>query len=269
MPKPVQFVPSASLFGRRVLSPQAQNVLRKVPRSQFIFPSSWAISADWVPDFAGYLDLYSGVKGVAKAVARSGRLWSITFELEDGDFQDVLSPQNVQLIRDLLQHLCVDCLGAAIFCCSFSRAVRPAVRSRLCPDGLPHMSTRMHLKVTLGNQHSLQLHEFIKICIQSGIYFWVENPDGSFLWLQKHWQELGAGNYDRCLRLDYCACGTAWRKRTRFFTDLQLAGQHVFCTRTHSHRGGWWATVACISVPGLVWRRPILADCVSGSRVLS
>ncbi len=236
VPKPVQFVPSAALFGRRVLSPQAHNVLRKVPRSQFIFPSSWAISADWVPDFAGYLDLYSGVKGVAKAVARSGRLWSITFELEGGDFQDVLSPQNVLLIRDLLQHRCVECLGAAIFCCSFSRAVRPAVRSRLYPDGLPHMSIRMHLKVTLGNQHSLQLHEFIKICIQTGIYFWVENPDGSFLWLQKHWQELGAGNYDRCLRLDYCSCGTAWRKRTRFFTDLQLAGQHVFCTRTHSHR---------------------------------
>ena len=233
---PAQFVPSAVLFGRRVLSRAAQNVLRRVPRSQFIFPSGWTVSADWIPDFAGYLDLYSGVKGVAKAVARSGKLWCITFELEDGDFQDILSPQNVQLIRDLLQHHCVDCMGAAIFCCSFSRAVRPAVRSSAYPDGVPQMTGAMLLKVTLGNQHSSQLHEFVVLCMQHGIFYWVENPDGSFLWLQQHWQRLGANDYERCLRLDYCVCGTAWRKRTRFFTDLHLAGQSAFCTRDHGHR---------------------------------
>ena len=36
--------------------------------------------------------------------------------------------------------------------------------------------------------------------------------------------------------LDYCTCGTAWRKRARFFTSLPIAGQRVTCTGGHRHQ---------------------------------
>ena len=241
-------LPTAESLGRRQLSLEAMEVLRRVPRSQFIFPAEWKIQDDnWRPDFPGYLDLYSGEKGVARQVSSLGKTWSITFEINDGNSQDVLLPENVRLIEDLLTLRCVDCMGAAIFCSSFSRAVRPPVRSRLHPDGLQDLSSAMQYKVELGNSHSICLSRFIALCSLYGVKFWVENPDGSFLWLQQHWRDLGANDYRNCLRLDYCACGTPWRKRTRVYTDLHLAGQSCFCDRRHVHRKlvGWSRLHGC------------------------
>ena len=230
------------------MSSEAIDVLRRVPRSQFIFPAEWDITDDsWRPDFPGYLDLYSGEKGVAKQVSSLGKTWSITFEINDGGFQDILLQENVQLIEDLITGRCVDCMGAAIFCSSFSRAVRPPVRSRSCPDGLQQLTSGMQQKVELGNSHSVVLCRFIAQCSLYGVRFWVENPDGSYLWLQQHWKDIGANDYHNCLRLDYCVCGTPWRKRTRLFTDLHLAGQSCFCDRRHVHRKlvGWSRVHGC------------------------
>lgn len=246
--KEVSRVPSAESLGRRRLSSEAIDVLRRVPRSQFIFPAEWNITDDsWRPDFPGYLDLYSGEKGVAKQVSSLGKTWSITFEINDGGFQDILLQENVQLIEDLITGRCVDCMGAAIFCSSFSRAVRPPVRSRSCPDGLQELTRGMQQKVELGNSHSVVLCRFIALCSLYGVRFWVENPDGSYLWLQQHWKDVGANDYQNCLRLDYCVCGTPWRKRTRLFTDLHLAGQSCFCDRKHVHRKlvGWSRVHGC------------------------
>ena len=91
------FMPCASSLGRRKLSESAQEVLRKVKRSQIHVPKAWGrMPEDWVPDFPGYLDLYSGKKGVAKAVAQLGNTWAICFELEDDPEQDVLLPETVR-----------------------------------------------------------------------------------------------------------------------------------------------------------------------------
>ena len=240
-------LPSAESLGRRRLSASAMTVLQKVPRPQFMFPRNWKVPSEWVPDFPGYLDLYSGVKGIAKVVVAMGSLWAITFELLDGEEQDILLPENVALIESLIATRCVDCMGAAIFCCSFSRAVRPPVRSAMQPDGWDNLSQNMQKKVDMGNAHSRLLQRFVVKCQKQGIFVWVENPDGSFLWLQIHWRDIGANDYNNCLRLDYCVYGTAWRKRTRFYTDLHIAGQRTFCDRSHSHRRlvGWSRAHGC------------------------
>lgn len=99
-------LPSRESLGRRKLSGLAMSVLKKVPREQFMFPRSWKVPSDWVPDFPGYLDLYSGVKGIAKVVVSMGPLWAITFELLDGEHQDILLPENVALIESLLTSRC-------------------------------------------------------------------------------------------------------------------------------------------------------------------
>ena len=93
----------------------------------------------------------------------------------------------------------------------------------------------MQEKVAAGNSHSRWLASLVALCMACGVFFWVENPDGSSLWLQEEWLTLGANAYASCFRLDYCCCGTPWRKRTRFFTDLHLRGQSVFCSRLHKH----------------------------------
>ena len=133
-------IPSADLLGLPRLTERAIAALRKVSRAQFIFPKDWKVVDDWRPDFADYLDLYSGKRGVAKAISSSKFCWSITFEIELGSEQDVLLKENQMLIKELIFLKAVHTCGAAIACRSFSRAVRPPVRSRQFPEGLSQMS---------------------------------------------------------------------------------------------------------------------------------
>lgn len=256
------FNPSAASLGRPALGSEACDLLRSIPASRFLLPRNWKVDKDWRPDFAGYLDLYSGAKGIAKMVVSLGSCWALTFETSDDSAQDVLASDNKALIESLLLLSCVFGFGAAIFCGSFSRAVRPAVRDRQHPYGLRTMSASMALKVESGNRHSQWLSYLIRICVRLNIIFWVENPDGSFLWLLDEWVALGAWDFSMSLRVDYCFFGCSWRKRTRFFSNSHLAGQHRFCSRDHSHRRlvGWsrchrspWTRVAQVYPRKLCW----------------
>ena len=256
------FNPSASSLGRAALSPEACEILRTIPSSRFLVPRNWRVDHNWRPDFAGYLDLYSGAKGIARMVVSLGSCWALTFETSDDAAQDVLASSNKILIESLLQHSCVFGFGAAIFCGSFSRAVRPPVRDRRHPYGLESLSANMSIKVESGNVHSKWLSYLIGLCLSLNIIFWVENPDGSFLWLLDEWRILAAGDLSKSFRVDYCFFGCSWRKRTRIFSNSHLGGQHKFCSRDHSHRRlvGWsrchkapWTRVAQVYPRKLCW----------------
>ncbi len=255
-------LPCAASLGRSKLSDRAQQILRSIPLCRFLLPRDWVVPADWRPDFAGYLDLYSGKKGVARLLVSLGLSWGITFETSDDAAQDVLDSNNRELIESLLNEGCVFGIGAAIFCGSFSRAVRPPVRSRLHVLGVVEMSQNMREKVDSGNRHASWLSSLIRICLELGIWFWVENPDSSFLWLLDDWRGLGSLDYGSSLRIDYCVLGCRWRKRTRIFTNTHLKGQCRFCSRDHLHQRlvGWskcyrapWTRVAQVYPRRLCW----------------
>ena len=152
--------------------------------------------------------------------------------------------------------------GAAIFCGSFSRAVRPPVRDKEHVYGVPFMTKNMQEKVDSGNRHSIWLSSLIRICLQHCVFFWVENPDSSFLWSLDEWLALGSKNYKCSLRVDYCSFGCSWRKRTRILTNTHLKGQSRFCSRDHVHQRlvGWskcykasWTRVAQVYPRRLCW----------------
>ena len=236
VPAPVG-LPTAKDKNLRVLSERAKAAFRRIPRKQIIVPKHWLpLPEDWAPDFPGYLDLYSGVKGVAKCFSKLGDTWSVTFELLDDENQDVLSDENQELISELVESGgAVSCLGAAIFCSSFSRAVRPPVRSRSEPGGLSNIFSKMVVKVDLGNRHSLWLARLIETCEKFSVYWWVENPYLSFLWDQPEWISLGSHEASRFMKVDYCMLGARWRKRTRIMTNAHLANQSLLCDRKHTH----------------------------------
>ena len=86
--------PTALSLGRPKLSDQACELLKSIPLSRFLLPRNWKVDKDWRPDFGGYLDLYSGKKGVARLLVSLGPSWAITFETSDDASQDVLEPSN-------------------------------------------------------------------------------------------------------------------------------------------------------------------------------
>lgn len=120
-------------------------------------------------------------------------------------------------------------------CSSFSRAVCPAVRSRLHPEGLQQMTDATRQKVHTGNEMANWLEKFIDRALQKGLVVWIENPAGSFLWLMPSWTRLIEKHSLRSFYTDYCAWGAPWRKRTRFYGSFAAAGLSLLCSCGKRH----------------------------------
>ena len=99
----------------------------------------------------------------------------------------------------------------------------------------------MQIKVDKGNQHSGFVFAVLAACLVQHMMYWIENPDGSFLWLQDLWLRSGLARQERSYRFDMCRFHTLWRKRTRILTNCALAGLRELCLGRHQHqvlRGG-------------------------------
>ncbi|CAE8615169.1 unnamed protein product [Polarella glacialis] len=71
-----------------VLSQAATALLATLPESRFLRPGRR--DPNWRPTTPGFLDFYSGQKGVAKALQMKGAPWILTFDFLDGPGQDLL-----------------------------------------------------------------------------------------------------------------------------------------------------------------------------------
>lgn len=218
--------PTSSFFPQEVL-----DCLASFGLEQFIFQKG----KQWPPSQKGFLDLYSGKKGFAHAAVRYGAPWVLTVDFLDGPQCDLLDKSVRRKIEFLIDSGVFSHLSAAPICSSFSRAITPAVRDKLHPEGLPNVSPSMQQKIADGNSHSKWLCKLLEKCIQLHLLFWVENPDSSFLWQQKEWARLPNGAASRFYKCDYCTFKAPWRKRTRFVTNNRLAGQKRLCNRQHRH----------------------------------
>lgn len=219
----------------RRLSSKARELLARFPARQFFCPGGGRAKKkiDW--ERQGYLDLYSGKAEVARQISRRWRVWSLTFDFIHGEGQDLLDVDTQQLILELIRCGAVWGVGAAPECGSFSRAVTPAVRDREFPYGKPGISQNMAGKVDRGNRHAAFVLAVVLLCQQQLVAYWVENPDGSFLWLLPPWLDAGVALHHRSFRFDMCRFGAPWRKRTRVCTSTALAGVRLLCEGGHSH----------------------------------
>eukprot|EP00438_Fugacium_kawagutii_P031232 Skav211063 [mRNA] locus=scaffold314:129393:143003:- [translate_table: standard] len=217
------------------LSAASMQWLSTLPRAQFLVNGRRA-APDFVPERQGFLDLYSGEAGVAKALSKRFGTWVLTFDFCHGERQNLLDSSLQQTLLAQLRLGTFWGVGAAPECASFSRAVNPPVRSRELPAGLPDLSERMALKVERGNQHGAFVLAVLKTALQADLAYWAENPDGSFLWLQEAWLESGLARFDASYRFDMCRYGAIWRKRTRICTNTELQGLRELCCGGHSHQ---------------------------------
>ena len=214
----------------RYLSAEVQALLASFPRRQFVCKGS-------VPNLSlpGAIDLFSGKAGVARAMLRHGAPWVLTFELERSPLEDLNQPSLRKALLSLLSRGAFKSLGAAPVCASFSRAVRPPVRSRSSPAGIQHMSPAMLVKVKVGNDQNKWIRSLVDEAQRLGLAYWVENPDGAFFWLMPGWELERSPASPHVFRVDACVFGTPWRKRTRFATNTSLAGCRWLCSKKGKH----------------------------------
>eukprot|EP00438_Fugacium_kawagutii_P016872 Skav223762 [mRNA] locus=scaffold521:2192:6754:+ [translate_table: standard] len=206
------------------------------PAAQFLLPGGGRSKDVFSPKRQGFLDLYSGKAGVAKKLCKKYKTWVLTFDFCHGDNQNLLDEKLQTKLLKLMHAGAFWGVGAAPECSSFSRAVSPPVRDRLHPEGLPDISQHMQKKVFQGNQHGKFVLLVLQAAITCSMCYWVENPDGSFLWLQPNWLKSGLATFQQSYRFDMCRHGTPWRKRTRICTNTCLRGVRQLCAGGHSHR---------------------------------
>ena len=209
------------------LEADALQLLRAVPREQFVFPAG--CDGDALLEFPGHLDLFSGSRRAAVALARQTKRWVLCFDILHSPKEDLLDPVLQAKLEAMVRARCFLSLTGGPVCSSFSRAVCPPVRSREHPTGLAHISGNMQVKVEVGNRMANWLAAFCRLCLELSLVIWIENPAGSFLWLMPSWVELISVFSLTSFYTDYCRWGTPWRKRTRFFGNFAAAGCSLLC----------------------------------------
>ena len=211
--------------------------LNSFRQSQFVLPPGSKTPLEELLRQPGFLDVYSGSRGVARATAKLSQCWVLCVDLDHGADEDLLSPALQERLLFLVAHGAFRGVGGGPICSSFSRAVRPPVRSKIFPEGLPEVRGSMRTKVEQGNQHADFTATLAELGIRKGIFVWFENPHGSYLWRTARWKDLidklGPSSY---AVIDYCQLGCAWRKRTRLFAPGPLGGQRLLCQGRRLHQ---------------------------------
>ena len=232
-PPVASLVRSEPWLPRRKLSAAAQSLLEAIPADQFVLPRG-AVLQELLTK-PGHLDLFSGCRIAAQELAnRSGR-WVLTYDVLHSPSEDLLDTTIQEQIHAMVDAECFLSVTAGPVCSSFSRAVRPPVRTSNEPAGIQTMTPAMRLKVDIGNRMSVWLAALVQRIIPLNIVFWVENPSGSFLWLQSEWQHLIAQHDLSYFLTDYCRWNCPWRKRTRFLGRFSAAGLRCLCWCKQPH----------------------------------
>ena len=215
---------------KSVLCAEAISILESFPKSQFLVSDpACGFSAP------GGIDLFSGKRGVARAMLSFGAPWILTVDFEHGPGQDLLEPTLREKIRRLVELKAVITLGAAPVCSSFSVAVTPPVRSSAHPRGIRGLRPSMRKKVADGNSHNDYVYELLQLCDELGIAFWIENPDTSWWWRQKKWRRFRRTSSPWVFRCCFCRFGTGWKKPTRVATNTALGGLAMWCRCRSNH----------------------------------
>ena len=213
---------------RSQLTDEVRQLLSAFPASQFVLPRGKSLAECLTK--AGHLDLFSGSRGAARALARRTGRFALTFDIAHSAAEDLLDGTVQQQIEKLVEEGAFLTLTGGPVCASFSRAVRPAVRTAAEPHGLENISPAMKEKVLQGNKFSAWVSKLSRRAVELAMVVWIENPAGSFLWLQDEWQKLMSDGLLSIFKTDYCVWGTPWRKRTIFLNNVSgLRDEKLLC----------------------------------------
>ena len=170
---------------------------------------------------------------------RSAKTWVLTFDIEHSVSEDLSkTPLQHNLVR-LVRLGLFAAMGAGPVCASFSTAITPPVRTIEHPEGVAWCSEKQQLKNEQGNNFLAFVLQITLACLDAGVIFFVENPDGSWMWKQRRpdlsWSSVLERSEIDDFRADFCRFGTKWRKRTKFRTNSHLGGQKLLCNCEGHH----------------------------------
>ena len=205
------------------LSKACRALLEKIPISQFVGLEGGSFDSE----VKGFLDLFSGVRGVARELARLTGRWVLCYDIEH-------SEEVKKSIEKMVECGCFLGLGGGPVCGSFSMAVTPPVRT--CQLGRPGVSPSMQEKIKQGNRFAAWMIGLITLALRLGLGVWLENPSSSWLFRLPMWKRLMRRHPELGVWLvDYCRFFMRWRKRTAVVSNTELRDHRTLCRGGHQH----------------------------------
>ena len=180
-------IPHVDYSGRPPLSDVVFERLAKLPPGRFVHSVCYSDLWSAVRSGQGWLDLFSGSRGVAKAFAAMVPCRVLCYDITHDAAEDLLGSEVQKEIRWLVANKAFAGVSAGPVCSSFSTAIAPAWRSKEHPEGLPTLTQSQKEKVMMGNLFLAFVVSIVEICIATGVLYWVENPQNSWMWVQKAW----------------------------------------------------------------------------------
>ena len=113
---------------------------------------------------------------------------------------------------------------------SFSRAIRPPLRSSCSPLGLRALSPFQRAKVLADNSFAEWFLRLRNLCLKLHVVYWLGQRDTSFWWQFPGWEDEAWPHSAVTFRADMCQFGCLWRKRTRIATSCALGGVRLLCS---------------------------------------
>ena len=156
----------------RKLNAEQIRCLSSFPRSQFVLPDSMS----WPPIEAGWLDLYSGERGVATVLAKEYGCWSLCFDIAHSETEGLY---DAELRTKIERAIALECFlggGGGPVCSSFSTAITPPVRSRDWPYGREDVSEVMLEKLQRGNNLALWTFKVLELMLSLSLVVWNGEP---------------------------------------------------------------------------------------------
>ncbi|CAE7248000.1 unnamed protein product [Symbiodinium sp. CCMP2592] len=196
------------------LSPELRRSLLEMPPGRFVISSAFGDLSSALSSAPGWLDLFSGSRGfakAAKALAAAAPGWVLCVDVSHGLDEDLLRTDLQKELLRLIRGRAFHGVSAGPVCSSFSGAITPCWRTKEFPQGRPDLRSDQQDKVLAGNMMLEFTLEVLQAAEDAGTLFRVENPQNSWFWRQRAWDILKETvRWDDFL-CDMCVFGTLWR----------------------------------------------------------
>ena len=184
----------------------------------------------------GWLGLGAGVSGLLRGLQASGLTpWNLCCESAFGLEGDLQSAVRRERTESLVRSGCLQGIYLRPGSGTFSSAVRPALRTKDFPLGVPDATLVQRGRLERGNLELSWVQQLCRLAESAGIFVILEHPQDSFFWRQEGWEPFSAASGWSDSFVDLCRFGAAFRKPTRLrvrglFENIRLRCQ---CCEPH------------------------------------
>lgn len=217
---------------------------------------------------AVFIEIFSGSGNLSRAVAKENGWPCLLWDINLGPEYDLRCVHNRHKIAGWMRSGRIRGGHLGTPCHTFTQARDrppgpPPLRSSTCPLGLPDLSPDDRVKVNEGNMFMLFSVTVLNLALALQIFFSMENPTSSRLWLCPAVARLLRKKQVHQQQVEFCMFGAMWRKSTRFVSvhfgldPLShyrcIGARRGCCTRSgkrhfmlagQNEAGQWWTKIA-------------------------